>query len=349
MRRWRPVPSVVRSTVASWQTTSAPSAVAWTSSSMPVAPAAERGRDGVEGGRRALPRPALVGVGDDPALRATPRPACRAASRARGSRKNGSLCPAMLDHVFTQLVASHRHAFEAALLQRQAVEERFQVDVFLGDVSFETSYSLPGEERPARIRVDTSLDWPTWSQTAYRSWAIGEEPDELPEVLVEIAFRVQGLDGGARRPALLARAARPPRRAGASRWSRGPATIEQVLARRRTSPSAPSRSPTRGRAPSTRPSSTTRAPRRRPGPPRPGGGLGPGPHRRPPLHLPTGGRRLRTRAAGGRGRSVEQPGRPPPAPGGRPGDGHPTWEMISAAHTPPSRADSSGDSPLVMP
>ena len=101
----------------------------------------------------------------------------------------------MLDHVFTQLVASHRRAFEAALLQRQAVEERFQVDVFLGDVSFETSYSLPGEERPARIRVDTSLDWPTWSQTAYRSWAIGEEPDELPEVLVEIAFRVQGLDG----------------------------------------------------------------------------------------------------------------------------------------------------------
>jgi hypothetical protein len=100
----------------------------------------------------------------------------------------------MLDHVFTQLVASHRHAFEAALLQRQAVEERFQVDVFLGDVSFETSYSLPGEERPARIRVDTSLDWPTWSQTAYRSWAIGEEPDELPEVLVEVAFRVQMLN-----------------------------------------------------------------------------------------------------------------------------------------------------------
>ncbi len=101
----------------------------------------------------------------------------------------------MLDHVFTQLVTSHRRAFEAALLERQAVEERFQVDVFLGDVSFETSYSLPGEKRPARIRVDSSFDWPTWSQTAYRSWAIGEEPDELPEVLVEIAFRVQGLAG----------------------------------------------------------------------------------------------------------------------------------------------------------
>ncbi len=101
----------------------------------------------------------------------------------------------MLDHVFTQLVASHRHAFETALLQRQAVEERFQVDVFLGDVSFETSYSLPGEQRPARIRVDTSLDWPTWSQTAYRSRVIGDEPEELPEVLVEIAFRIQELDG----------------------------------------------------------------------------------------------------------------------------------------------------------
>ncbi len=100
----------------------------------------------------------------------------------------------MLDHVFAQLVASLRRGFDQALLERQAPEERFQVDVFLGDVSFETSYSLPGEQRPARIRVDVSLDWPTWSQTAYRSWGIGEEPDELPEVVVEVAFRVQGLD-----------------------------------------------------------------------------------------------------------------------------------------------------------
>ena len=110
-----------------------------------------------------------------------------------GHGKNGSLCPAVIDHAFAQLVTAVRRAFEAALLQRQAIEERFQVDVFLGDVSFETSYSLPGEERPARIRVDLSLDWPTWSQTAYRSRLIGDEPDELPEVLVEIAFRVQEL------------------------------------------------------------------------------------------------------------------------------------------------------------
>src|SRR3984957_15363334 len=99
----------------------------------------------------------------------------------------------MIDHIPLDVIGAIRESLEGSLLEQQAVEERFQVDVFLGDVSFETSYSLPGEERPARIRVDTSLDWPTWSQTAYRSWAIGEEPDELPEVLVEIAFRVQGL------------------------------------------------------------------------------------------------------------------------------------------------------------
>jgi hypothetical protein len=135
----------------------------------------------------------------------------------------------MLDHVFTQLVGSHRHAFEAALLQRQAVEERFQVDVFLGDVSFETSYSLPGEERPARIRVDTSLDWPTWSQTAYRSWAIGEEPDELPEVLVEIAFRVQGLAEVPEVDPLLDVLPDRLEVLGDEPLVRGSATIEQVL------------------------------------------------------------------------------------------------------------------------
>ena len=165
----------------------------------------------------------------------------------------------MLDHVFTQLVSSHRHAFEAALLQRQAVEERFQVDVFLGDVSFETSYSLPGEERPARIRVDTSLDWPTWSQTAYRSWAIGEEPDELPEVLVEIAFRVQGLVEVPEVDPLLGVLPADLDVLGDQPLMRGPATIEQV--HRRADPnssSAPSRSPTRDRANWTRPSSTTR-------------------------------------------------------------------------------------------
>ena len=99
----------------------------------------------------------------------------------------------MLDHILVDLITQTRRALEEALLQRQAVEERFQVDVFLGDVSWETSYSLPGEETPPRVRADVSVDWPTWSQSAYRSWSIGEPPEDLPEVVVEITLRVQRL------------------------------------------------------------------------------------------------------------------------------------------------------------
>jgi hypothetical protein len=99
----------------------------------------------------------------------------------------------VLDHILVDIISAIRRSFDQALLQRQAVEERFQVDVFLGDVSWETSYSLPGEEQPPRVRADVSVDWPTWSQTSYRSWSIGEPPDELPEIVVEIALRVQRL------------------------------------------------------------------------------------------------------------------------------------------------------------
>ena len=97
----------------------------------------------------------------------------------------------VLDHLLVDVIGTIRASFDRALLQRQAVEERFQVDVFLGDVSWETSYSLPGEEQPPRVRADVSVDWPTWSQTSYRSWSIGEPPDELPEVVIEVALRVQ--------------------------------------------------------------------------------------------------------------------------------------------------------------
>jgi hypothetical protein len=101
--------------------------------------------------------------------------------------------PVVLDHILVDVISAIRRSFEQALLQRQAVEERFQIDVFLGDVSWETSYSLPGEEQPPRVRADVSVDWPTWSQTSYRSWSIGEPPDELPEIVVEVALRVQRL------------------------------------------------------------------------------------------------------------------------------------------------------------
>jgi len=99
----------------------------------------------------------------------------------------------VIDHLLMDVIDALHRSFDAALLQRQAVEERFQVDVFLGDISFETSYSLPGEEQPPRVRADLSIDWPTWSQTAYRSWSIGETPSELPEVILEVTFRIQRL------------------------------------------------------------------------------------------------------------------------------------------------------------
>ena len=99
----------------------------------------------------------------------------------------------MLDHVFTDAIGALRDAVESAFLERQAFEERFQSDFLLGDLTWETSYSLPGEGAPPRTRADLSLDWPTWSQTAYRSWYIGEPTDEPPRIEIEITFRVQRL------------------------------------------------------------------------------------------------------------------------------------------------------------
>jgi len=99
----------------------------------------------------------------------------------------------MLDHVFTDAIGALRDAMESAFLERQAFEERFQADVLLGDLTWETSYSLPGEGLPPRTRADISLDWPTWAQSAYRSWYIGEPFDEPPRIEIEIVMRVQRL------------------------------------------------------------------------------------------------------------------------------------------------------------
>ena len=99
----------------------------------------------------------------------------------------------MLDHVFTDAIGALRDTFEGALLERQAFEERFQADVLLGDLTWETSYGLPGEGLPPRVRADITMDWPTWAQTAYRSWYIGEEFDEGPRIEIEIVLRIQRL------------------------------------------------------------------------------------------------------------------------------------------------------------
>ncbi len=99
----------------------------------------------------------------------------------------------MLDHVFTDAIGALRDTVEGAMLERQAFEERFQADVLLGDLTWETSYALPGEGSPPRTRADLTMDWPTWSQTAYRSWYIGEPLDDPPRIEIEIVLRIQRL------------------------------------------------------------------------------------------------------------------------------------------------------------
>jgi len=134
----------------------------------------------------------------------------------------------MLDHLLVDLITAFRASFDDAFLQRQAVEERFQVDVFLGDVSWETSYSLPGEQQPPRVRADLSIDWPTWSQTAYRSWSIGEPPAELPEVVVEVALRIQRLAEPLPADAVLSVLPRESPTLGSESLVRSATTVEEV-------------------------------------------------------------------------------------------------------------------------
>jgi hypothetical protein len=99
----------------------------------------------------------------------------------------------MLDHVFTDAIGALRDALENALLERQAFEERFHTDVLLGDLTWETSYGVPGEGLPPRVRADLTLEWPTWSQTAYRSWYIEEDLPEQPRIDIEVVLRIQRL------------------------------------------------------------------------------------------------------------------------------------------------------------
>ena len=99
----------------------------------------------------------------------------------------------MLDHVFTDAIGALRDAFEGAFLERQAFEEHFQIDVLLGDITWETSYGLPGEGQPPRVVAHITFEWPTWSQTAYRRWYVDEVLDEQPSIEMEIVFRIQRL------------------------------------------------------------------------------------------------------------------------------------------------------------
>ncbi len=99
----------------------------------------------------------------------------------------------MLDHVFTDAIGALRDAFESAFLERQPFEEHFQSDVLSGDLTWETSYGLPGEGEPPRIVAHITFAWPAWSQAAYRRWYVEDELAEQPAIEIEVVLRVQHL------------------------------------------------------------------------------------------------------------------------------------------------------------
>lgn len=99
----------------------------------------------------------------------------------------------MLDHVFIDAISALRDAFDSAFLERQPFEEHFQSDVLLGDLTWETTYGLPGEGLPPHVVAHITFDWPSWSQTAYRQWYVDEILDRQPAIEIEIVFRVQNL------------------------------------------------------------------------------------------------------------------------------------------------------------
>jgi hypothetical protein len=140
----------------------------------------------------------------------------------------------MFDHVLLGIIQAVRRSFERALLERLSLEERFLFDVFLGDLSWETSYSLPGEGSPPRVRADLSLDWPTWSQSSWRSWSIGEPPEDPPEVVVELVMRVQRLRETPPIPEVLSSLPLQGPELGTAVLERSNPTVEQVLSENET-------------------------------------------------------------------------------------------------------------------
>jgi hypothetical protein len=136
----------------------------------------------------------------------------------------------MLDHVFTDAIGALRDAFEDALLERQAGEERFQTDVLAGDIAWENSYALPGEGHPPKVVADVSCVWPTWSQAAYLSWYAGESHAEPPRIEIKILLRAQGL-AEAPEPAMVL-GVLPPTSPdiGRERLSRGGPRVESLYA-----------------------------------------------------------------------------------------------------------------------
>ncbi len=138
----------------------------------------------------------------------------------------------MLDHVFTDAISALREAFEEppSFLERQAFEEHFQVDVLLGDVTWETSYGLPGEGDTPGVEAHITFLWPTWSQTAYRRWYLDETLDEAPAIEMEIVFRIQRLAAAATPELVLGVLAEQSPPIGGEPLERGAVTVETSYA-----------------------------------------------------------------------------------------------------------------------
>jgi hypothetical protein len=107
----------------------------------------------------------------------------------------------MLDHLFLDTVGALRAALDQSLLEPAGQDDRLVYDLLTGDLVWEATVSLPGDGDPPRVSADISLDWQTWSQSAWRSMSMGEQVEEPPEIGIEVVFRVQRL---ASRPALAA-------------------------------------------------------------------------------------------------------------------------------------------------
>jgi len=105
----------------------------------------------------------------------------------------------MLDHLFLDTVGALRAALDQSLLERAGQDDHLVYDLLTGDLVWETTVSLPGDWDPPRVSADISLDWQTWSQSAWRSLSMGEQVEEPPEIGIEVAFRAQRL---ATRPTL---------------------------------------------------------------------------------------------------------------------------------------------------
>jgi hypothetical protein len=78
------------------------------------------------------------------------------------------------------------------------------------------------------VRADITMDWPTWAQTSYRNWYIGEPFDEPPEILVEVTLRIQRLKSRPSPEEVLAALPRASPPIGSETLDRSGPTIEQV-------------------------------------------------------------------------------------------------------------------------